>query len=84
VAEYEVPTVPLGNVAVVSCKGAGLLAGALTVIASDTVAACGEASESLAWRVNVLCPAELGLPLMLPLADNVRPAGSEPETTLHV
>jgi len=43
-----VPTVPLGNVVVVICKGAGLLAGALTASAKDTVAACGEAAESLA------------------------------------
>ena len=36
------------------------------------------------WAVNVKAPAVPGVPEIVPLAPKVRPAGSDPEMTLHV
>jgi hypothetical protein len=59
VAEYEVPTVPLGNVAVVSCKGAGLLDTAVLV-------------EVELGELGVEAAVEVGLPLLFAFPPQAR------------
>src|SRR5947208_7367336 len=73
-AEYAVPTVPPGVDAVVIARGAGAM---VTVNVADAVAP----AFSLTIAVTVNLPAAVGLPLMAPAPDALRPPGSP--TTLH-
>jgi hypothetical protein len=48
------------------------------------VADWGELAESLTLMLNVDFPLAVGVPLILPAVESVRPAGSEPEARLQV
>ena len=48
------------------------------------VAACGDAAESVTWTPKILCPADVGVPVMLPEVESARPKGSCPEITFHL
>jgi len=75
--EYAVPTVPFGRGdAVVIASGGGS-----TVRANDFVVICDALSRT--WTVKFAVPAVLGVPVITPAADNVRPAGGVPDVTDH-
>jgi hypothetical protein len=74
VAEYGVPTVPLGNVPVVSVSAAGLI-----VIVSGPVVLWAGLPESVAFTVTVVVPAVVGVPDTRQFAASARPAGKVPE-----
>ena len=72
------PTWPAGS-AVVATDRAGA-----TVIESFTLADSGEALESVAMTVKLEVPAEVGVPVMAPLASlSPRPVGRDPPMTAH-
>jgi hypothetical protein len=48
------------------------------------VESCGELSESFTVTLNSKVPLALGVPLIVPLAERVRPAGKEPEARLQI
>ena len=50
---------------------------------SDWVAACGELAESFTWGVKKKLPDAVGVPLITPELESVKPAGNCPETTLQ-
>jgi hypothetical protein len=80
VAEYAVPTMPLGNEAVVIATG---VTPALKVMEKGWLAVCTGEEESVTWALKLNLPAPVGVPLMVPLLLNVIPAGKAPETTVH-
>jgi hypothetical protein len=86
VALYVVFTVPEGSAVVVIWIGVGVrVAGALMDrLNVPLTAVWGEVAESVAWTVKEKVPLALGVPLMTPELESVRPAGSEPEARLHV
>jgi hypothetical protein len=75
--EYAVPTVPFGRGdAVVIASGGGS-----TVSANDFVVICDALSRTRTVKFAV--PAVVGVPVITPAADNVRPAGGVPDVTDH-
>ncbi len=71
------PIVPAVSVEVVIARGT-----AFTVNVNCRDAVCAE--PSLTWAVNVDAPAPVGVPVMAPAADRVRPAGKVPAVTDQV
>jgi hypothetical protein len=51
---------------------------------SDRVACATGDSESIAVTVKFEVPADVGVPVIVPAADSVSPAGSTPDVTDHV
>jgi hypothetical protein len=78
VDEYGVPTMPLGNEAVVIVSG-----GALILMENSWVAFCTDEEESVTCAVNLDCPVLVGVPLIVPSWLKLRPAGNVPDTTVH-
>jgi hypothetical protein len=79
--------VPAGSVDVVICSGVAVaeeLVFALTAIDREVVAVWGDAAESFAETVNEDWPLAVGVPLIVPLLDKVRPAGKDPDARLQV
>jgi hypothetical protein len=76
VTEYETPTVPVG-------KGDAVVieSGALIVMENDFVAVCDPLSATRAVKLAVV--AAVGIPLITPPADSVKPAGSVPDVVDH-
>jgi hypothetical protein len=72
VALYGTPTVPEGNVEVVSVRGAGLM-----TIVSVWLAVCCGLPESVTVTVIVVEPDVVGVPLIVHPV-RMRPAGSVP------
>ena len=70
---YAVPAVPPGSDVVVMVGG---VAAALMTICSGCVAE--RFAASVTWAVKLDVPAVVGVPLIMPVLDNVRPAGSDP------
>ena len=62
--------------------GAGPPVMPITIL-SAWVAACGEVAESFTIRLKKLVPAVVGVPLMMPEADSVKAAGSEPDASVQ-
>ena len=58
-------------------------AGALIVSDRTAVAVAGGAALSVTFTVKVLDPAVLGVPVMVPPADRLSPAGSDPLASDH-
>src|SRR5262245_42848190 len=56
----------------------------LIVIVSDCVAGYAGHIASVAVTANADAPTTVGVPLMTPVDDNTRPAGSEPLAIVHV
>lgn len=73
-AVYPVPTVPLGNDAVVICSGGGF-----TTSVNARCAVC--AAASVTRIVTPKLPAADGVPVMDPPLLNVRPPGNAPAIT---
>ena len=71
------PTVPTGSDDVVTASVGGVIARL-----SEAVAACE--AESVVRTVNVLLPAVVGVPEIVPPLDRVSPAGSVPLAIDHV
>ena len=62
-----------------------MASGVLTVIVSPEVAtACFGVCESVTWTLNVTLPRLVGVPLMVPSAPRLNPAGKLPEAKDHV
>jgi hypothetical protein len=80
VDEYAVPTVPLGSEDVVTISVHPV---ALMLI-DDCLEACwaGE-EESVTRTLKLDWPARGGVPLIAPLLLRLRPAGNEPDVTVH-
>lgn len=80
VDEYDCPFVPLGNDVVVMTRGCTDPA---TVMVNDFVFVnCGE-DESATFKVKVDDPTVVGVPERTPPLLKLKPAGSDPERTLH-
>jgi hypothetical protein len=80
VDEYAVPTVPLGKEAVVIVSIGAVL---LMLIESGCVTFCVGEEESVTWTVKLDWPALVGVPLIVPPLLKLRPAGNEPDVTVH-
>ena len=76
--EYEVPTAPFGRGDAVVIESGG----ASTVRTNDFVVICDALSRT--WTVKFAVPAVVGVPVIAPAADNVRPAGGVPDVTDHM
>jgi hypothetical protein len=78
-ARYGVPCMALGRFLVVTVSGATLTArDSVTFVVSATGAVL-----SVTSIVNVECPGELGMPVMVPLDVRSNPAGSTPAVVAH-
>ncbi len=75
--EYAVPTAPFGRGDAVRIETGG----GSTVSANDFVVICDALSRT--WTVKFAVPAVVGVPVITPAADNVRPAGGVPDVTDH-
>lgn len=80
VNEYAVPTIPFGTEAVVIVSGN---APELMLIENRLVAFCIGEEESVTCTVKLDCPALVGVPLIVPFLLKPRPAGNDPEVTVH-
>jgi predicted RecA/RadA family phage recombinase len=74
---YAAPTVPLGRKVVVTlnCDGAMVMLNACDAVAFELSFTC---------TVKLEVPAEVGVPLIAPLAASDKPAGSDPTVVDHV
>ena len=68
---------PLGKLVVVMLRA--VVAAAAMLIVMAWVAVWRVAEESVTLTVKLNCPAELGVPLMIPEVLSDRPAGKAPE-----
>jgi hypothetical protein len=78
-AWYGVPSMALGRFFVATVRGA-----TLTVMESVTFATSATGAVlSVTSSVNVECPGELGMPVMVPLDVRSKPAGTKPAVPVH-
>jgi hypothetical protein len=74
--EYAVPTVPGGREELLMLSAAG-------PIVSDSPAVVETEALSVTFAVKFEVPAVVGVPEIVPAADSVSPAGSDPADTVH-
>ena len=74
---YAAPTVPFGSDAVLTDKG-GTVTVSVNACVSDVCAA------SVTLTVKPAAPDPVGVPLMTPAPERLRPAGKDPDETDHV
>lgn len=82
-AEYALLTVAPA-IELVLMESVGVVGGAAaTAILNPMVAFCTVPVESTAWTVKLYVPDVVGVPLITPLAERLKPVGNCPLITLH-